>query len=112
MKSTFAAKTPLILFSMSKDQFIDSLSLEDFKRLKKYRNENMNINYDDFEKDVRKRVQSKNEKKKIVHKAIDTSFTNRKDLFSKRASLVEKVEKQMLTQSISHKSKVQNITVS
>ena len=97
---------------MSKDQFIDSLSLEDFKRLKKYRNENMNINYDDFEKDVRKRVQSKNEKKKIVHKAIDTSFTNRKDLFSKRASLVEKVEKQMLTQSISHKSKVQNITVS
>ena len=112
MKSTFAAKTPVILFSMDKEQFIESLSLDDFKRLKKYRNENMNINYDDFERNVRKKVQSKNEKKKIVHKAIDTSFTNRKDLYSKRASLVEKIEKQMLSHSSSKQKIVQNMTVS
>ena len=72
----------------------------------------MNINYDDFERNVRKKVQSKNEKKKIVHKAIDTSFTNRKDLYSKRASLVEKIEKQMLSHSSSKQKIVQNMTVS
>lgn len=38
LKSTFIADSHVILFSMDKDVFIDSLTTEDFKRLKKYRN--------------------------------------------------------------------------
>ena len=38
LKSTYVAQTHAIIFSMDKDLFIDSLSTEDFKRLKKYRN--------------------------------------------------------------------------
>ena len=87
-KSTYIAKTHSILFSMNKNMFLDSLTTEDFKRLKKYRNEHININYTDFEKNVRGKVKSLHEKKKIVHKAIDTSFAHRKDFFSKKVSLV------------------------
>ena len=58
------------------------------------------MNYGEFERDVRDRVKSLNDKKKIVHKAIDASFAHRKDLFSKKVNLVNKFEKQMLTHSI------------
>ncbi len=44
-KSTYIAKTHSILFSMNKEIFLNSLTTEDFKRLKKYRNEHVNINY-------------------------------------------------------------------
>lgn len=37
-KSTYVTKTYSVLFSMNKDKFIESLTTEDFKRLKKYRN--------------------------------------------------------------------------
>lgn len=48
LKSTYIANTHCILFSMDKNIFLDSLTNEDFKRLKKYRNEHININYSDF----------------------------------------------------------------
>jgi hypothetical protein len=56
LKSTYIAETHSILFSMEKNVFIDALTNEDFKRLKKYRNEHININYSDFERSVRERV--------------------------------------------------------
>ena len=85
---------------MKKHVFLDSLTNEDFKRLKKYRNEHININYNDFEKSVRGRIRSLHDKKKIVHKAIDTSFAHRKDFFSKKVDLVNEFEKNMLTNSV------------
>jgi hypothetical protein len=48
LKSTYIAETHSILFSMDKNIFINALTNEDFKRLKKYRNEHININYNDF----------------------------------------------------------------
>lgn len=89
VKSTYIAKTHLILFSMDQELFLNSLSTEDFKRLKKYRNEHVNINYSDFERDVRDKVKSLHDKKRIVHKAIDTSFANKSTSRSKRVDLIE-----------------------
>ena len=75
---------------MDKETFINHLTNEDFKRLKKFRNEHVSVNYGEFEKGVREKVKSVHDKKKIVHKAIDTSFTHRKDIFSKKVDLVKK----------------------
>lgn len=100
LKSTYIASSHVILFSMDKDTFIDSLSTEDFKRLKKYRNEHININYGDFEKSVREKVKSMHERRKIVHKAIDTSFMHRSNFPTRKISLVHSLEKKMLSDSM------------
>ena len=44
-KSTYVAESHLIVFSMSKETFINHLTNEDFKRLKKFRNEHVSVNY-------------------------------------------------------------------
>lgn len=62
---------------MPAESFKKALTVEDFKRLKKYRNEHVSINYTDFEQKVRSKVQSEVENKKIIHKAINTSYSNK-----------------------------------
>ena len=43
---------------MTAEIFKKSLTVEDFKRLKKYRNEHVSINYTEFEQDVRAKLYS------------------------------------------------------
>ena len=47
-KSKYIAKGWVIMFVMNSEKFIDTLGNEEGKRLKKYRNENVDINYGDF----------------------------------------------------------------
>ena len=49
---------------------------------------------------MREKVQSVHEKKKIVHKAIDTSFANRTNFPRRKLTRVENLERKMLTDSI------------
>jgi|JI6StandDraft_1071083.scaffolds.fasta_scaffold33696_1 hypothetical protein len=80
MKSTYYAKSHCVLLAMNRDNFNKYISSEDQKKLKKYRNEHMTINYQDFEKDVRRKRRETDYKKRIVHQAIDVSFANRSTL--------------------------------
>ena len=77
------------------------MTVEDFKRLKKYRNEHVSINYTEFDKKVRAKLHSEHEKRKIAHKAINTSFLNKTDenLSRKKKSLLENFESSMLEKS-------------
>ena len=85
---------------MNKINFEKFLNNEDFKRLKKYRNEHMNINYFEFEKEMRDRIRSEHDRKKIIHKAIDTSFANRKSINAKKVNFIDKFEKHMVSTSL------------
>lgn len=89
LKSSYFAKNHCILFSMNKTNFEKFLNNEDFKRLKKYRNEHININYYEFEKEMRNRIKSEHDRKKIIHKAIDTSFANRKSFTKRKTELIK-----------------------
>ena len=86
---------------MTADNFKKSLTVEDFKRLKKYRNEHVSINYTEFEQKVRSKLHSELDKKKIAHKALNTSFLNKTDqnLSLKKKSLLESFENSMLQKS-------------
>ena len=62
---------------MSSEDFYSILNQEDIKRLKKFRAENAEVNYSDFESEVRKKTESTTNKKRIVLKAISTSLAHK-----------------------------------
>lgn len=76
-KAKYVATTWTILLKMSEADFYHHLNQEDIKRLKKYRAENADVNYTDFESEVRARAKSTSERKKIVLKAINTSLVHK-----------------------------------
>ncbi len=57
-KAKYVATSWTILLKMSSEDFSRLLNQEDIKRLKKYRAENANVNYTDFESSVRARAKS------------------------------------------------------
>lgn len=64
--------------------------------MKKYRAENADVNYSDFETEIRKRTQSTTNKKKIVLKAINTSLAHKSEFSPKRMQLIGSYEKSMM----------------
>jgi|LakMenE18May11ns_1017448.scaffolds.fasta_scaffold8266748_1 hypothetical protein len=53
LKSKFVANSWVILFSMKKDIFIQHLNSEDLKRIKKYRAEHVETDFNQLEDDLR-----------------------------------------------------------
>lgn len=80
LRSSYIAKQHSILFSLTKQMFNQLLTTEDFKRLKKYRNENTAVNYPEFQRDIRRKNKQLSYKKRIIRQAIDTSFCNKSNL--------------------------------
>lgn len=76
-KAKYIATTWTVLLKMSETDFYQHLNQEDIKRLKKYRAENADVNYTDFESEVRARAKSTSDRKKIVLKAINTSLVHK-----------------------------------
>jgi hypothetical protein len=84
---------------MPTETFLNSLTSEDIKRLKKYRSEHVDINYGDFEKNIREKVRALSEKRKIVHKAINTSLASKSHFSPKKMSLISNFEHAMLSKT-------------
>ena len=57
-KAKYVATSWTILLKMTHEDFYKNLNHEDIKRLKKFRAENADVNYTDFESEVRNRAQS------------------------------------------------------
>ena len=95
-RARYVAKEWTILFKMSKESFFDILNQEDIKRLKKYRAENADVNYSDFETQIRKRTLSTTNNKKIVLKAISTSLAHKSDFSPKKMALIGNYERSMM----------------
>lgn len=74
---------------MKPDKFIAHLSSEDLKRLKKYRTEHIEIDYNELEDKVREKVKSNTERKKIVLKAINTVLVNKTEFSPKKLKLIK-----------------------
>jgi hypothetical protein len=75
---------------MDSEKFLECLGVEESKRLKKYRNEHIDINYGEFELNVRKRVRSLSEQRNIVKKAIGDSLAFRDNLTPRRLNVISK----------------------
>jgi len=89
---------------MPVETFITSLSSEDIKRLKKYRSEHVDINYNEFEQNIRDKVRSLSEHRSIIKKAINGSLAHRDDLTSRKMKLISNFEKSMLTKTFFRES--------
>lgn len=63
----------------------------------------MDINYADFESNVRTRVRSLSEQKNIVKKAIRGSLARRNDLTPRKMSMITNFEKTMLSKTFFEK---------
>jgi len=83
-KAKYVANEPTIIFRMDSEAFYKLLNQEDIKRLKKFRAESTDVNYVDFETEVRRRAQSTSNRKKIVLKAISTSLAHKSEFSPKR----------------------------
>jgi hypothetical protein len=84
---------------MEKAKFLKNLNNEDIKRLKKYRAENIDVNYSDFEDTLRQKIKSVSERKKIAIKAINTSLAHKSEFTPKKMNLINSFEKSMLKKS-------------
>jgi hypothetical protein len=93
------AKGWVVLFVMEAELFTECLSVDEAKRLKKYRNENIDINYGEFEMNVRKKVRSLSEQRYIVKKAISGSLAHKDNLTVRKMSMISNFEKSMLNKT-------------
>ena len=73
---------------MPVDAFVATLSTEDVKRLKKYRTEHVDINYNEFEQNIRDKVRSYSEHRSIIKKAINGSLAHRDNLTPRKIKLI------------------------
>lgn len=106
MKSKFVAKTFVIMFTMPPAIFVDHLNSEDLKRLKKYRTEHIDIDYNDLEDKVREKVKSNTERKKIVLKAINTVLINKTEFSPRKLKLIKNFEQSMLQKPFFNSSSI------
>lgn len=86
--------------------FVHHLNSEDLKRLKKYRTEHIEIDYNDLEDKVREKVKSNSERKKIVLKAINTVLINKTELSPRKLKLIKNFEQSMLRKSFFNGSSI------
>lgn len=84
---------------MGAEKFKNHLSDEDLKRLKKYRAEHVDIDYNDFENKVRKGVRSLTEKKKIILKAINTTLI-KPELSPRKMVLIDNFKRSMIEKQL------------
>jgi len=68
--------------------------------LKKYKAENTDVSYYDFEAKVRARTKSTTDRKKIVLKAINTSLVHKTEFSPKKMEIIKNYEKSMLKKPI------------
>lgn len=98
-KSKYLAEGWVILFAMPVEHFVGTLTSEDIKRLKKYRSEHVDINYSEFEQNIRDKVRSYSEHRSIIKKAINGSLAHRDNLTPRKMKLINNFEKSMLTKT-------------